>query len=77
MEQKFYKTSEVAEMLSVSPGCVRRWCRIGTIPSVKLGSCEKQSIYVIPVSYIENLMKEGEHGQDSCASTRPEGDEGE
>lgn len=34
---KLLTTDEVADLLSVTPACVRKWVRLGFIPTVRLG----------------------------------------
>ena len=35
---KYYTTTEVAKMLNFTRGTVQRWCRVGMIDCLKVGS---------------------------------------
>jgi len=50
---RWFTVVEVAEALSVTPACVRRWCRLGVIASLRIGKYRR-----IACAEIERLARE-------------------
>jgi excisionase family DNA binding protein len=49
---QWFSVAEVAEALSVTPTCVRRWCRLGVIASLRIGKYRR-----IACAEIERLAR--------------------
>lgn len=56
INQKFYTTEEIAEMLKVNRESVRRWVRKGTLKSIKLGG----KFIRISQDHLNSFIKESE-----------------
>ena len=54
MESEFYTPDEVAERLKITANTVRRWCRTGVLPSIKVGLSRR-----IKKEDLDKVEKEG------------------
>jgi excisionase family DNA binding protein len=50
---RWFSVAEVAEALNVTPACIRRWCRLGVIASLRIGKYRR-----IGRQEIERLARE-------------------
>ncbi len=56
--ERFYRIDEIAELLNVSDGAVRKWLKAGELKGIKLGR-----IWRIRESDLDKFLKEREGGQ--------------